>query len=198
MVPALSGFITPRARFRDASFARESLSLEPRLSELLRPRAMCRLATLVFRSGRRLGQVAVAPFKLESIIYYKGIHLAVRARELALDPRLQIPRRNIRSDCCFAWNTLINQLWKIMPVGMYDWVNRSQLMALGIRSLCLPLRKPDFLDVGYLSAATPQAAAPSRRFFKSAFRHPDAGDVDETPSSDTAPFSSLGGISHRR
>jgi len=40
----------------------------------------------------------------------------------------------------FAWNTLIDHLWKIMPVGMCDRVNRSQLMALGFGSLCLPLR----------------------------------------------------------
>ena len=152
---------------------------------------MCRLATGGFRSGRRLGQVAVAPFKLKSIIYYKGIHLAVRARELALDPRLQIPRRNILGYCCFAWNTLINHLCKIMPVGMYDWVNRSQLMALGIRSLCLPLRNL-ISDVGYLSAATPQAAAPiAAAFFKSASAILMLAMSMRRPSSDTAPFPAL-------
>ena len=78
-----------------------------------------------------------------------------------------------------------------MPVGMYDWVNRSQLMALGIRSLCLPLRNL-ISDVGYLSAATPQAAAPiAAAFFKSASAILMLAMSMRRPSSDTAPFPAL-------
>ena len=47
-------------------------------------------------------------------------HLAVHAGELAVEPHLQILRRN-RRHCCYAWNTLIDQPWKIMSIARRDW-----------------------------------------------------------------------------
>ena len=71
---------------------------------------MCQLATGGFRSGRRLGQAAVAPkFKLESIIYYKGI-ISQFVLENLLSIRVFKSHGDILGYCCFAWNTLINHL----------------------------------------------------------------------------------------
>ena len=40
--------------------------------------------------------------------------------ELAVEPHLQILRRNRRS-LCYAWDTLIDQPWKIMSIARSDW-----------------------------------------------------------------------------
>jgi hypothetical protein len=47
-------------------------------------------------------------------------HLAVQAAELAVKSRLQILRRLV-DHCCYPWNTLIDQPWKIMSVARRDW-----------------------------------------------------------------------------
>lgn len=32
---------------------------------------------------------------------------------------------NLLDHCCDAWNRLVDQLWKIMTIGMRDWTYRS-------------------------------------------------------------------------
>jgi transposase len=31
---------------------------------------------------------------------------------------------NIVDHCCYAWNTLIDQPWRIMSIGLRDWAHR--------------------------------------------------------------------------
>ncbi len=31
---------------------------------------------------------------------------------------------NLLDHCCFAWNTLVNQPWRIMSIGLRDWAHR--------------------------------------------------------------------------
>ena len=49
-----------------------------------------------------------------------GKHLAVHAPELAVEPRVQ-SFDDIVDHCCYAWNTLIDQPWKIMSIARRDW-----------------------------------------------------------------------------
>ena len=49
--------------------------------------------------------------------------LAVHARQLALQPRLQVLRRDIVDHCCHAWNKLVDQPWRIMSIGLRDWAH---------------------------------------------------------------------------
>ena len=51
-----------------------------------------------------------------------GECLAIHARQLVVDPDLQILRRHRRL-CCQAWNNLIDQPWKIMSLGMRKWAH---------------------------------------------------------------------------
>ena len=44
----------------------------------------------------------------------------VHARQLALQPHLQILRRS-RRPCCTAWNKLVDQPWRIMSIGLRQW-----------------------------------------------------------------------------
>ena len=51
-----------------------------------------------------------------------GECLAIHARQLVVEPDLQILRR-IVALCCQAWNNLIDQPWKIMSLGMRKWAH---------------------------------------------------------------------------
>ena len=44
----------------------------------------------------------------------------VHASELAVESHLQI-LDDIVDHCCYAWNTLIDQPWKIMSIASRDW-----------------------------------------------------------------------------
>ncbi|MDB5410057.1 MAG: family transposase, partial [Rhodospirillales bacterium] len=33
--------------------------------------------------------------------------------------------KDIIDHCCFAWNKLINQPWRITSIGLRDWAHRS-------------------------------------------------------------------------
>ena len=48
-----------------------------------------------------------------------GKHLAVHAPELAIKPHLK-SFDDIVDHCCYAWNTLINQPWRITPIAQRD------------------------------------------------------------------------------
>jgi hypothetical protein len=48
--------------------------------------------------------------------------MAVHAAELAIEPRLQ-SFDDIVDHYCYAWNTLIDQPWKIMSIAQRDWAN---------------------------------------------------------------------------
>jgi hypothetical protein len=48
--------------------------------------------------------------------------VAVHARQLALQPRLQIPM-TIFDHCCEAWNKLVDQPWHIMSIGFRQWAH---------------------------------------------------------------------------
>jgi hypothetical protein len=49
--------------------------------------------------------------------------LPVHAPELALEPGIQFKSfDDIVDHCCYAWNTLIDQPWKIMSIARRDWV----------------------------------------------------------------------------
>jgi len=49
-------------------------------------------------------------------------HLAVHARQLALQSRLRVLRRHRRS-LLRAWNKLVDQPWRIMSIGLRDWAH---------------------------------------------------------------------------
>ena len=51
-----------------------------------------------------------------------GECLAIHARQLVVEPDLQILRRHRRAGCQ-AWNNLIDQPWKIMSLGMRKWAH---------------------------------------------------------------------------
>ena len=48
-------------------------------------------------------------------------YLAIHATELAVEPNLQTLPDDVVDHRCYAWNTLINQPWKIMTVARRDW-----------------------------------------------------------------------------
>ena len=45
-------------------------------------------------------------------------------RDNWLSNRVFTSYTNIVDHCCYAWNTLINQPWRIMTIGMRDWAHR--------------------------------------------------------------------------
>jgi hypothetical protein len=45
-----------------------------------------------------------------------GEHVAIRAQQLAFQPRLKY-YDDILDHCCFAWNKLIDMPWKTMSIG---------------------------------------------------------------------------------
>jgi hypothetical protein len=47
-------------------------------------------------------------------------HLAVHAAELAVELIFK-SFDDIVDHCCYAWNTLIDQPWKIMSIAHRDW-----------------------------------------------------------------------------
>jgi hypothetical protein len=47
-------------------------------------------------------------------------YLAIHAAELVVEPNFQI-FDDIVDHCCYAWNTLIGQPWKIMSIARRDW-----------------------------------------------------------------------------
>jgi hypothetical protein len=52
-----------------------------------------------------------------------GEHLAVHAPKLAIELSNRVFKSydDIVDHCCYAWNTLITQPWKIMSIGLHDW-----------------------------------------------------------------------------
>jgi transposase len=46
-------------------------------------------------------------------------------RENWLSNRIFTSYRDILDHCCFAWNTLISQPWRITSIGMREWAHRS-------------------------------------------------------------------------
>jgi hypothetical protein len=46
-------------------------------------------------------------------------------RENCLSNRIFKSFDDIVDRCCAAWNNLIDQPWKIMSIGIRDWVYRS-------------------------------------------------------------------------
>jgi len=44
---------------------------------------------------------------------------------------------DIVDHCCYAWNTLIDQPWKIMSIARRDWAAVSLNLRIGIRRLHL-------------------------------------------------------------
>jgi hypothetical protein len=61
-----------------------------------------------------------------------GKHPAVHASEPAVEPHLQI-FNDIVDHCCYAWNTLIDQSWKIMSIAHRD----SAVVGHSLRGLIL-------------------------------------------------------------
>lgn len=51
-------------------------------------------------------------------------YLADHARQLALQPRLQILPGH-PDHCCYAWNRLTDMPWKIISIATRDWAYRS-------------------------------------------------------------------------
>jgi hypothetical protein len=57
--------------------------------------------------------------------------LALHARQLALEPHVGFAALRVKSyddivdHCCFAWNNLVSQLWRIMSIGMRQWAHGS-------------------------------------------------------------------------
>ncbi len=45
-------------------------------------------------------------------------------RDKWLSNRIFKSYADIVDHCCFAWNTLINQPWRIMSIGLRDWAHR--------------------------------------------------------------------------
>jgi transposase len=45
-------------------------------------------------------------------------------RDNWLSNRVFSSRDNIVDHCCYAWNSLIDQPWRIMSIGMRDWAHR--------------------------------------------------------------------------
>ena len=52
-----------------------------------------------------------------------GECLAIHARQLVVEPDLQILRRHRRAVLPSFWNNLIDQPWKIMSLGMRKWAH---------------------------------------------------------------------------
>jgi transposase len=45
-------------------------------------------------------------------------------RDNWLSNRVFTSYENLLDHCCYAWNTLINQPWRIMSIGIRDWTHR--------------------------------------------------------------------------
>jgi hypothetical protein len=45
-------------------------------------------------------------------------------RENWLSNRIFESYEQIVDDCCHAWNKLIDQPWRIMPIGMREWASQ--------------------------------------------------------------------------
>ena len=56
-------------------------------------------------------------------------------RENWLSNRVFTSYDNLMDHCCFAWNTLVNQPWRIMSIGLRDWAHRFRSVGLGIGDL---------------------------------------------------------------
>jgi hypothetical protein len=56
-------------------------------------------------------------------------------RDNRLSNRIFKSYDDIVDPCCDAWNTLIDQPWKIMSIAMRDWAYQSSSPSLGIRRL---------------------------------------------------------------
>ena len=78
------------------------------------PRALARCGVEIGQSGDRPAACKIAGGEPGRE------HLAVPARQLALEPFFT-SYEDIVDHCCFAWNKLIDQPWKIMSIGMRDW-----------------------------------------------------------------------------
>ena len=46
-------------------------------------------------------------------------------RDNRLSNRVFASAANIVDHCCYAWNQLVSQPWKIMSIGMRAWAHRS-------------------------------------------------------------------------
>jgi len=64
-------------------------------------------------------------FTLESISDYGDIWQFVLENLLSI--RVFKSHGDIFGYYRFAWTTVIDHLWKIMPIGMCDWVNRFKI-----------------------------------------------------------------------
>ena len=67
----------------------------------------------------RGSQKHLAPAAAAACARSSTLKMAVYAGELAVEPHLQILRRNRRP--WYAWNALIDQPWKIMSIARRDW-----------------------------------------------------------------------------
>ena len=45
-------------------------------------------------------------------------------RDNWLSNRVFTSYENLLDHCCYAWNTLINQPWRIISIGLRDWAHR--------------------------------------------------------------------------
>jgi len=45
-------------------------------------------------------------------------------RDNWLSNRVFSSHDNILDHCCYAWNTLVDQPWRIMSIGLRDWAHR--------------------------------------------------------------------------
>ncbi len=45
-------------------------------------------------------------------------------RDNWLSNRVFTSHDNILDHCCYAWNTLVDQPWRIMSIGLRDWAHR--------------------------------------------------------------------------
>jgi transposase len=45
-------------------------------------------------------------------------------RDNWLSNRVFTSHDNIVDHCCYAWNTLVDQPWRIMSIGLRDWAHR--------------------------------------------------------------------------
>jgi len=46
-------------------------------------------------------------------------------RDNWLSNRIFSSHDNIVDHCCYAWNKLVDQPWRIMSIGLRDWAHRS-------------------------------------------------------------------------
>jgi hypothetical protein len=82
---------------------------------------------IVFDHARKRGLEAAKLLGLDAIPTCRLSHLSdAEKRAYILADRVFKSFDDIVGHCCFAWNTLIDQPWKIMSIARRDWVIAGQ------------------------------------------------------------------------